>query len=56
MFDDIEDDRPVWVPCPCGNFMCLLHDQHAHDCPCPPVDEMDHDPYAEGSHSDKVML
>lgn len=37
-----------WVKCEhCGEFWCSLHDQHAADCACPAVDEMDFDPYAE---------
>src|SRR4051812_42684704 len=36
----------AWIPCPCcENYWCLLHGQHAHDCPCPPVEEWDESPY-----------
>ena len=39
---------PAWIPCPCcENFLCTIHGMHAHDCPCPPVDEWPTDPYAD---------
>lgn len=37
---------PVWAPCECGEFACTIHLTHAFDCPCPPVEEWDVDPYA----------
>lgn len=38
---------PAWVPCRnCDEFHCRVHRMHACDCPCPPVDEVDFDPYA----------
>jgi hypothetical protein len=41
--------HPAWVPCPgCEEFWCTVHDQHAFECPCPPVEEWDVDPYSEG--------
>lgn len=40
---------PAWVPCPgCDDFWCVIHQQHAHDCPCPAVEEWDVDPYSAG--------
>lgn len=36
-----------WVPCVCGEWVCLIHGGHAADCPCPPVDEWDCDPYGD---------
>ena len=37
----------AWTPCPCcENFLCTIHGGHAHDCPCPPVEEWTTDPYA----------
>lgn len=31
---------PPWVKCLyCENPWCTLHDVHAYDCPCPPVEE-----------------
>ena len=37
-----------WIPCSfCDGWWCRIHDMHAHDCPCPPVDEWDCDPYVE---------
>ncbi len=35
-------DRPIaaWTPCPCcENYLCHIHTGHAHDCPCPPVED-----------------
>lgn len=38
--------RAIWEPCPCcENFWCTLHEAHAHDCPCPPVEEWGESPY-----------
>jgi len=38
---------PAWIPCPeeCGDFWCNIHQQHTGDCPCPPIDEWETDPY-----------
>jgi hypothetical protein len=28
-----------WVPClDCEGWFCLIHEQHAAECPCPPID------------------
>lgn len=35
----------LWAPCQCGNHWCRLHDQHAHDCICPPVEDWGISPY-----------
>ena len=43
------ETKPAWVPCDCcGEPFCLLHDQRAFECDCPPVDEwpLDQDPYS----------
>jgi len=37
----IETEVRPWRPCPCGNYWCELHNQHAHDCPCPALGEED---------------
>ena len=38
----------MWVPCDsCENYWCTEHQMHVHDCPCPPIEEWDEDPYAE---------
>lgn len=39
--------QPAWVPCPCdcGNYWCTIHQTHAHDCECPPIEEWETDPY-----------
>lgn len=35
-----------WSPCPnCENYWCEIHKMHAHDCPCPPVEEWETSPY-----------
>ena len=36
-----------WVPCGCGDFWCKIHDSHAHDCACPPIEDWDSSPYGE---------
>ncbi len=36
---------PAWVPCVCGEFWCNVHEEHAFECPCPPVDEWAVSPY-----------
>jgi len=44
-----DDEHPLWVMCPCcRGFWCTVHRQHAHDCECPPIDEMTFDPYTTG--------
>jgi hypothetical protein len=31
---------PAWVVCACGHDVwCLLHQQHAMECPCPDYEE-----------------
>jgi len=41
---------PACIYCKhCGEFLCVIHWQHAYDCPCPSVEELDYDPYAEGA-------
>jgi hypothetical protein len=39
---------PAWVPCSCGEYWCRIHEKHAYDCECPPIDEWTTDPYAAG--------
>lgn len=35
-----------WVTCPnCENYWCNIHNQHAHECECPPVEDWTTDPY-----------
>jgi DNA (cytosine-5)-methyltransferase 1 len=38
---------PAWAACGdgCGDFWCNSHQMHAYDCPCPPIEEWEHDPY-----------
>lgn len=37
-----------WIPCPdgCGDHFCNIHNMHAHECQCPPIDEWTTDPYS----------
>jgi hypothetical protein len=37
--------HPTWVPCQCGDYRCLKHRMHAHECPCPPIEEWETSPY-----------
>jgi hypothetical protein len=41
---------PAWIPCAwdCGDYWCLIHKMHVHDCDCPPIEEWWLDPYSEG--------
>lgn len=41
---------PAWIPCPggCGEFWCTVHETHAWECICPPVEDWPLDPYSEG--------
>ena len=38
-----------WTPCPCcENYLCKIHGMHAHDCPCPALEDWgDVNPYAQ---------
>lgn len=39
--------RPAWEPCDgCDEFWCNIHEMHAFECPCPPIEEWDSDPYS----------
>lgn len=39
---------PAWIPCPdCEDYWCTIHNCHAFECECPPIDEWDYDPYSE---------
>lgn len=41
--------NPAWIRCEdCGEWFCLIHGEHAAECDCLPVDELDFDPYSEG--------
>lgn len=46
-------DSAAWVPCECGEWWCMIHGAHASECDCPPVDELDFDPYTEGFTDDE---
>ena len=44
----MSEPGPAWVPCPlCQEWWCAIHQQHAADCPCPPIEEWPVDPYQE---------
>ena len=36
----------MWKPCRCGDYWCTDHQEHAHDCQCPPIEEAHVSPYA----------
>jgi len=36
-----------WIKCPCGNHWCVIHSQHAYECPCPLMEDWAISPYAE---------
>ena len=41
-----QEQTPAWTPCPdCENYLCNIHAIHAHECPCPSIEEWDHSPY-----------
>jgi len=43
-------EGPAWVACRdgCEEFWCRIHDRHASECACPPVEEWGQDPYERG--------
>jgi hypothetical protein len=52
---DLDLERPAWVRCDCcENYLCRIHGTHAHDCPCPPVEEWANSPYDHGSPGQDV--
>ena len=37
----------LWEPCACcPEFWCVEHGMHVFECPCPPIEELDFDPYS----------
>lgn len=40
MREKLHGAKAAWVPCPggCGDYLCVAHEQHAYDCPCPPIE------------------
>ena len=41
------DAAVYWVKCGrCNEFWCNKHKMHAFECPCPPIEEWDIDPYS----------
>lgn len=41
-----EATSPAWVACQCGEMFCNVHNMHAFECPCPPVEEWETSPYS----------
>ena len=42
-----EFDTPSWIVCIyCSEIFCTIHDLHLFECPCPPIEEWDTDPYS----------
>lgn len=40
---------PAWVFCEnCEDYLCSIHRVHVYECDCPPIEEWEVDPYAEG--------
>jgi hypothetical protein len=40
----------AWIPCPCcDDFLCTIHQRHAFECPCPPIEGWTINPYATGA-------
>jgi len=39
----------VWIMCElCQDWYCTVHDKHAFECACPPIEEWgDSDPYSD---------
>lgn len=48
---------PAWMPrlC-CDEWMCTIHGEHVHDCPCSPLDEWTTDPYCPGSNTTPYLV
>ncbi len=41
----------AWTECACcEDYWCNVHDEHAYDCDCPPLDEWETDPYGLQEH------
>jgi hypothetical protein len=36
---DYDSDQPAWIRCDCcDECLCTIHEEHAGDCSCPPID------------------
>ena len=45
----------AWIPChSCDEHWCTLHRMHVANCPCPPIEEWDVDPYSAMPARDPV--
>jgi hypothetical protein len=49
-------DWPAWVRCGgCSDYLCTIHGLHAHECPCPAIEDWgDLDPYRAGGRSPRA--
>lgn len=46
--DEAVENMPPWVECLCcGEFLCTIHLEHAHECECAPIEEWSKDPYMD---------
>jgi len=37
----------AWIKCPdCEEYFCTIHNAHAFECDCPPIEEWETDPYS----------
>ena len=43
--------KSPWMACDCGEYWCQEHAQHAYECPCPPIEDWAHSPYADAPES-----
>ena len=35
----MNNDQPCWTPCDmCEDYICNIHEMHAHDCVCKPIE------------------
>ena len=47
LFTGKEQENLNWIPCPCGEYWCQIHDAHAYACSCPPIEDWATSPYQE---------
>lgn len=47
---------PAWEQCGCcDEFWCNIHDMHAFECDCPPIEEWNSDPYMADTNSHSLQ-
>lgn len=57
-WDVVQVDKkiPAWIECPdCDDYWCNLHQLHAYDCNCPPLDEWEGDAYSSAYDGMDIM-